>query len=200
MPFVIVHMWTGRTVDQKRRLLAAITDAMVEHAGAKPDHLHVVVQEYERENWARAGVLSADTSGAYTVEPATREAAEPEPTTGSLHHLLLECRDLDASVRFYTRVVGIRIRKEDVHRDGRRLVLSHNGIGLTTLADDTPGNVDHLAFPVTSVAEAVERGRSAGVEPIRGPGPGPYGHTVYLLDPDGNEVELIEMTGEITAT
>ena len=36
MPFVIVEMWEGRTVEQKRRLAKAITDAMVEHAGCKP--------------------------------------------------------------------------------------------------------------------------------------------------------------------
>ena len=29
MPVVTVQLWTGRTVNQKRRLVAAITDAMV---------------------------------------------------------------------------------------------------------------------------------------------------------------------------
>ena len=43
MPFVIVEMWEGRTVDQKRNLVKAITDAMVEHADCKPDHLHVLM-------------------------------------------------------------------------------------------------------------------------------------------------------------
>jgi 4-oxalocrotonate tautomerase len=47
-------------VDDKRKLTAAITDAMVEHAGADPSGLHVVIQEYARENWARAGVLGVD--------------------------------------------------------------------------------------------------------------------------------------------
>jgi 4-oxalocrotonate tautomerase len=60
MPFVTVHMWEGRSVDQKRKLTAAITAAMVEHAGADPSGLHVVIQEYPKENWARAGVLGID--------------------------------------------------------------------------------------------------------------------------------------------
>ncbi len=60
MPFVVIHMWEGRTVEQKRALTKAVTDAMVEHAGAHPDGLHVVIQEYPRENWARAGVLGID--------------------------------------------------------------------------------------------------------------------------------------------
>lgn len=60
MPFVEVHMWEGRTLEQKRALTKAITDAMVEHAGANADGVHVAIQEYSRENWARAGVLGVD--------------------------------------------------------------------------------------------------------------------------------------------
>jgi len=60
MPVVVVHMFEGRTVEQKRKLTRAITDAMIEHAGAKPDALHVAIQEYTKENWARSGVLGCD--------------------------------------------------------------------------------------------------------------------------------------------
>lgn len=60
MPFVMVHMWEGRTLEQKRALTKAITEAMVEHADVNPDGLHVTVQEYSKENWARAGVLGVD--------------------------------------------------------------------------------------------------------------------------------------------
>ena len=45
MPVVTVQMWTGRTVEQKRKLVAAITEAMVKHADCKPDHLHVIIQD-----------------------------------------------------------------------------------------------------------------------------------------------------------
>lgn len=64
MPFVTVHLWEGRTVDQKRALTKAITEAMVEHADARPDGLHVVIQEYPKENWARGGVLGVDRKDA----------------------------------------------------------------------------------------------------------------------------------------
>lgn len=60
MPVVTVQLWKGRTTDQKRKLAKAITDAMVEHAGARPDGLHVIIQEYDLENWARGGVLGVD--------------------------------------------------------------------------------------------------------------------------------------------
>jgi 4-oxalocrotonate tautomerase len=62
MPVVTVQMFEGRTLDQKRKLVRAITDAMVEHAEARPDGLHVVLQEIPKENWGRAGVLGSDRS------------------------------------------------------------------------------------------------------------------------------------------
>ena len=57
MPVVTVQLWPGRTRKQKHALVKAITDAMVEHAGAKPTHLHVILQEIPREDWALAGVM-----------------------------------------------------------------------------------------------------------------------------------------------
>ena len=57
MPVVTVQMWTGRSAQQKKALVRAITDAMVNHAGAKPDNLHVILQEVPKENWALAGVM-----------------------------------------------------------------------------------------------------------------------------------------------
>ena len=60
MPVVTVQMWTGRTQQQKRALVRAITDAMVQHADAKPTNLHVIIQEVPKENWALAGVMGDD--------------------------------------------------------------------------------------------------------------------------------------------
>jgi len=57
MPVITVQMYVGRTPKQKRALVRALTDAMVQHAGAKPDNLHVILQEVPKENWALAGVM-----------------------------------------------------------------------------------------------------------------------------------------------
>lgn len=64
MPVVTVQLWEGRTLEQKRALVAAITEAMVEHAEARPDALHVILQEIPRENWGRAGALGVDRTDA----------------------------------------------------------------------------------------------------------------------------------------
>ena len=60
MAVVTVEAWAGRTVEQKRRLVAAITTAMVEHFGSNPEHLHVIIHEVPKDAWGRGGVLSSD--------------------------------------------------------------------------------------------------------------------------------------------
>jgi 4-oxalocrotonate tautomerase family enzyme len=59
-------MVAGRSLDQKRQLVAAITAAMVGIAGAHRDRTNVIIQEVEPENWARDGLLMGDQE---TVNP-----------------------------------------------------------------------------------------------------------------------------------
>ena len=60
MPLVQITMLTGRTADQKRKLAARITDAMIEEAGARRGAVVVTFLEVERESYASGGVLMAD--------------------------------------------------------------------------------------------------------------------------------------------
>jgi ureidoacrylate peracid hydrolase len=116
-----------------------------------------------------------------------------------LAHLLLQCRDLQVSERFYVDVLGFRVRAREAFHDGRPLVLTEQRMGLTSGRPDGGGaNVDHIAFHVRGVRELIERARAAGVRVIRGPEPNAYGVSVYLEDPDGNEVELIGPAEEAT--
>lgn len=57
MPVVTVDMYEGRTTDQKQRLVESITDAMVDHADASPEHLHVIINDVPKESWGRNGTL-----------------------------------------------------------------------------------------------------------------------------------------------
>lgn len=60
MPVVTVETWEGRTVEQKRRLVKALTDAMVEHFDSTRERTYVVIHDVPKQNWGRGGVLSAD--------------------------------------------------------------------------------------------------------------------------------------------
>ena len=179
MPVVVVQLWEGRSTEQKRALARAITDAMVEHADASPEALHVAIQEYGREDWARGGVLAVDME----------EHGDKEPTVWKLDHMLLETSDLDRAVQFYVETLGFTIRKQDTRVDGRPLVVTHQGLGLTNGGGGLQ-HVEHLAFRTRDVKGMAERARAAGVEIIDGPKEWEYGWSVYLRDPDGNKIEL----------
>jgi 4-oxalocrotonate tautomerase len=60
MPLVQVTMLEGRTTEQKRKLAARITDAMVEEAGARREAIVVAFHEVSKESYASGGVLMAD--------------------------------------------------------------------------------------------------------------------------------------------
>lgn len=60
MPYVIVEMFEGRTVEQKRACARALTDAIVEHLRATPESTHIIFHELNRENAANGGKLASD--------------------------------------------------------------------------------------------------------------------------------------------
>lgn len=115
-----------------------------------------------------------------------------ETRIGRVHHLLLEAVDLDLSLKFYVETLGFAIRKEEPFRDGKRLVVLEQGLGLKEGGLATTGRLEHLCFSANGVEAIAVRAADAGFEIVRGPGPGPYGHTVYIRDPDGLEVELFD--------
>jgi catechol 2,3-dioxygenase-like lactoylglutathione lyase family enzyme len=107
-----------------------------------------------------------------------------------LHHLLLQTSDLETAERFFVDVLGFTVRKRDQFTDGRPLTVTHEGLGLTDGAPGERGAVEHIAFRVSGVRALAERARSEGAVILTGPGPGPYGLTFYVADPDGNRIEL----------
>jgi len=60
MPIVIVEFFEGRTTEQKIRLAKAITDAMVEIAGAKAENVTIIFHDLPKTNIAKAGVLGSE--------------------------------------------------------------------------------------------------------------------------------------------
>lgn len=60
MPLVNVHMATGRTDEQKKALMAAITDAVVTTIGAPIDSVRVWIDEFEPTEYMIAGQTMAD--------------------------------------------------------------------------------------------------------------------------------------------
>jgi 4-oxalocrotonate tautomerase len=60
MPLVQITMLTGRTVEQKRRVVQRVTELLCEEFQAQPEAVVVTLVEVPRENYARGGVLLSD--------------------------------------------------------------------------------------------------------------------------------------------
>jgi lactoylglutathione lyase len=123
-----------------------------------------------------------------------------------LLHTMLRVADLDASLRFYCDVLGMRLlRKQDY--PGGRFTLAFVGYGdeatdtvieLThnwdTHSYDLGNAFGHLAIGVGDIYAACERLRAAGAKVVREPGPMKHGTTViaFVEDPNGYRIELIQ--------
>jgi 4-oxalocrotonate tautomerase len=60
MPHVEITLLKGRTLEQKRKVAARVTDVLQEEAGAKREDTTVAFVEVDRESFAHGGLLVAD--------------------------------------------------------------------------------------------------------------------------------------------
>ena len=64
MPTIRVEMFEGRSPEQKRALVAALTDACVRTIGASPDSVDILLFEIAKRDWATGGILWSDKGAA----------------------------------------------------------------------------------------------------------------------------------------
>ena len=125
-----------------------------------------------------------------------------------LLHTMLRVGDLQRSIDFYTRTIGMDLLRT-TDRPDQKYTLAFVGFGggnrngeaeieLTYNYGESEYDLGtaygHIALGVDSVAETCERIREAGGNVTREPGPVKGGNTViaFVEDPDGYKVELIE--------
>jgi len=60
MPNITIQWYVGRTDQQKRELVTAITDAMVRIGKTSADQVHIVFQDIEKSDWGHNGKLASD--------------------------------------------------------------------------------------------------------------------------------------------
>ncbi len=60
MPIIHVNMYEGRTIDQKRKLVVAMTEAVVKSLDVKPDAVRIILHDIPKQNLSVAGVLTSD--------------------------------------------------------------------------------------------------------------------------------------------
>ncbi|WP_416370488.1 VOC family protein [Streptomyces sp. PR69] len=124
-------------------------------------------------------------------------------------HVGLNVTDLDRSIAFYTKALGLDVAGEGEHEGRRHAFLTHDGELLLTLwqqaADGfaaSRAGLHHLAFQVDSIeevkaAEQVLRELDAefaydGVVPH---GEGAASGGIFFTDPDGTRLEIYASSG-----
>lgn len=165
--------------------VVAIADCI---AGVNPEW-----EQSAQEVWRQYLAALCDSAGFLAW---MEQQLQPRPVR--LHHLLLMVSDLERSMDFYLNTLGFtrRVGAKPLP-DGRPFIATMEGLGLTAGGPGDGKQVDHLAFEVRDVEALYARLQQTGAEFTRGaPGPGPYGKAVYVLDPDGNELELFEQATE----
>ena len=60
MPNITIQWYAGRTDEQRRQIVAAITDAMVTIGKKTADQVHIVFQDVEKSHWGVNGKLASD--------------------------------------------------------------------------------------------------------------------------------------------
>jgi lactoylglutathione lyase len=124
-------------------------------------------------------------------------------------HTMLRVGDLQRSVDFYTRVLGMELLRTSENTDQKytlaflgygsnpehaELELTHNW-GVSQYEMGTA--YGHIALGVPDAAAACEKIRAAGGSVTREAGPVKGGKTViaFVADPDGYKIELIQRPG-----
>ncbi|MFV0410504.1 MAG: VOC family protein [Paracoccus sp. (in: a-proteobacteria)] len=117
-----------------------------------------------------------------------------------LDHLVLTVRDLDASIDFYTRVLGMRLETFGAGR--KALLFGAQKINLHLAGHEfepkaerpTPGSADLCFLLSTSLEQIADELAAAGVAVVEGPvqrtGAGGPIRSLYVRDPDHNLIEL----------
>ncbi|MCG6899342.1 MAG: lactoylglutathione lyase [Gammaproteobacteria bacterium] len=122
-----------------------------------------------------------------------------------LLHTMLRVGNLDTSIEFYTRVLGMKLLRRKDYPDGE-FTLAFVGYGdeadntvieLTynwgTDHYDLGAGFGHIAIEVDDVYAAAEEVKQRGGKIIREAGPMNAGTTIiaFIEDPDGYQIELL---------
>lgn len=127
----------------------------------------------------------------------------------SMLHTMIRVGDLDRSIDFYTKLLGMKLLRRTDYPEGR-FTLAFVGYGeesgntvieLThnwdTTSYDLGTGFGHVALGVPDIYAACDVLAANGAKITRPPGPMKHGSTViaFVEDPDGYKIELIERKG-----
>lgn len=123
-------------------------------------------------------------------------------------HTMIRVQDLDTSLDFYVRLLGMKLLRRAEFPDGRftNCFIGYGDEASNTVMELTynwdqndpyehGSGYGHIALGVSNIYQTCEKLQSEGVTIPRPPGPMLHGTTViaFIEDPDGYKIELIEI-------
>lgn len=123
-------------------------------------------------------------------------------------HTMIRVRDLDASIGFYTGLLGMKLLRREEFPGGKFTLAfvgygpedAHTVIELTYNWDqagpyELGSGFGHLALGVHDIYGVCDRLEAGGAKIPRKPGPMLHGttHIAFVEDPDGYRIELIDV-------
>ncbi len=121
-------------------------------------------------------------------------------------HTMIRVYDLDKSIDFYTRLLGMKLLRRKDYPDGKFTLAfvgygeeaDHTVIELTHNWEHEPYELGtgfgHVALGLPDIYAACDQLAAAGAKITRAPGPMKHGntHIAFVEDPDGYKIELIQ--------
>jgi len=118
----------------------------------------------------------------------------------AIDHINLNVKDLKKTIVFYQRLFGFEIKEEGVREGAPYAIIGSNKRAFLALYESQEFNLDgfvnHFGFHIENFEEIMPTLIEQKVEYLYG---GPYAYeksrSVYIIDPNGIEIELSEKFG-----
>lgn len=120
--------------------------------------------------------------------------AETRAAVDRMEHAHLSAADVDRTVAFYRRAFGFEVRHDGTGPYGRTVHVGTDRFYLALTEGGDPaagtGNFSHLGFVTPDLAAFNARLEREGI-PISESASRKEGDAVYVIDPDGVEIEIV---------
>lgn len=119
----------------------------------------------------------------------------------SLRYTAIRVTDLDRALDFYLNVLGMRLdtRIKVPETNGEFAIVKSEGsdhwLEINWYADQeyrSGDELDHIAFEVTDLDEALSELKLKGIEPVSYMRDTKNSRSTYIADPDGNWIEIFQ--------
>jgi len=55
MPVIKIEIWEGRTKEEKRKIIQAVSKAVSESADIPIEYIHIIINDVPKDNWGLKG-------------------------------------------------------------------------------------------------------------------------------------------------